>query len=596
MKKNYLFAVAPILAVALTLWMFLGKRIEAPAVYPVAGVIDLSAWDPEKPVTLAGEWEFHDGSMIRDLKVPTLLQASSAMEEEGQGTAPKPVPPVYTRVPSEFPHADGRHFGVATYLLEVHGLNPRWTYAVQIVSEASAFRLTVNEVTVAFAGTVGKTAEEHRPEILHKIGYFTPDLRGVARFAMEISNFSYNRGGFWNAPMFGEAIAVSQMGMRQDALEIYLFAAFLTMGLFTLGLYGSSRSFVALLNFSFIAFAMALRTLLTNHRQVVDLFGPIPWDLSVRLEYLTSYILLPLYGLFFQSFEFTRRSRKLTFAFRVMAVAVTALVFLTPNGVYANFLPWYIKVSVVCLPYFLFLIFQGCRKKRPDAFAMLASSVPLIPTVLYDFYAEGTYSLLPAGTYMLLVGFGIVVAMRLLRLQQTFETLSVAIDIDPLTRIHNRRHLDSIVDKGVVISPEKRMFILFFDLDGFKRVNDTLGHKAGDAILVEAAIRLKSCFRSSDTLCRYGGDEFLAFAQVGQDGTGVRFIIERILARFREPFMLESGPVAVGVSVGASEYRAGESLAGAIRHADESMYMAKREKEAGIVLVEDKGPWEDQRS
>jgi diguanylate cyclase (GGDEF)-like protein len=117
--------------------------------------------------------------------------------------------------------------------------------------------------------------------------------------------------------------------------------------------------------------------------------------------------------------------------------------------------------------------------------------------------------------------------------------------------------------------------LVMIDVDNFKHYNDTLGHKVGDLILKEAAARLRSCFRGSDTLCRYGGDEFVALAEIDASSGCIGDITERIRLRFDPPAIIAGSAISIGVSVGMAEYRAGEDLDRTIKAADGAMYADK---------------------
>jgi len=130
--------------------------------------------------------------------------------------------------------------------------------------------------------------------------------------------------------------------------------------------------------------------------------------------------------------------------------------------------------------------------------------------------------------------------------------------------------------------PEKRFGLLYFDVDRFKGVNDTLGHGAGDDVLVEVARRLESSIRPGDTLARLGGDEFALL--LGEVGTveGAAQVAGRIRERLREPFTVADRTLTVSASIGvvlASEgYSSPQAM---LNEADRAMYRAKVGGEAG---------------
>lgn len=130
--------------------------------------------------------------------------------------------------------------------------------------------------------------------------------------------------------------------------------------------------------------------------------------------------------------------------------------------------------------------------------------------------------------------------------------------------------------------------VFYVDLDGFKDVNDTFGHDAGDAVLREAAERMKKCFREVDTVARIGGDEFL----IVLSGLGFRDAVaplaERLLNCFSEPFSFPEGRAEIGASIGVAFYNgASDTPETLIKRADKAMYAAKKAGKDRYVIGED---------
>jgi diguanylate cyclase (GGDEF)-like protein/PAS domain S-box-containing protein len=122
----------------------------------------------------------------------------------------------------------------------------------------------------------------------------------------------------------------------------------------------------------------------------------------------------------------------------------------------------------------------------------------------------------------------------------------------------------------------RRIAVLFVDLDRFKVVNDSLGHRAGDALLVDVAMRLSEAVRPSDTLARFGGDELTLLCEDVEDDIDAQAIAGRLLATFEEPFEVGDGEAflqaSVGIAMSADGFQTPDDL---IRDADAAMYRAK---------------------
>jgi diguanylate cyclase (GGDEF)-like protein len=149
---------------------------------------------------------------------------------------------------------------------------------------------------------------------------------------------------------------------------------------------------------------------------------------------------------------------------------------------------------------------------------------------------------------------------------------------DPLTKLPNRSlFLDRL---RLALSRAGRLqslvAVLFLDLDGFKSVNDSLGHTAGDQLLIEVAERLRQCLRPADTVARLGGDEFgILLEDVGRS-EGEHVVADRILMAVRTPVVVEGKELviqaSIGIALGASTDEAAGDL---LRQADLAMYAAK---------------------
>ncbi len=150
---------------------------------------------------------------------------------------------------------------------------------------------------------------------------------------------------------------------------------------------------------------------------------------------------------------------------------------------------------------------------------------------------------------------------------------------DPLTGLPNRRLLDDRLKQALYAAQrrERGLAVMLIDLDGFKRVNDSLGHRAGDAVLREVAQRFAACVRRTDTLARQGGDEFaIVLSDVQYEGDcGV--VADKILRALEKDFHAEGQSFSIGASMGISLFPAdaGDSDA-LLRNADAAMYRAKQ--------------------
>lgn len=159
---------------------------------------------------------------------------------------------------------------------------------------------------------------------------------------------------------------------------------------------------------------------------------------------------------------------------------------------------------------------------------------------------------------------------------------------DALTDLANRSLF--LYQVGNALARAKRqqspVTILFLDLDNFKNVNDSLGHAAGDRLLVEAARRLASSVRDSDLLARLSGDEFAVLVENSHDQAESLEIAERIRVSLARPFLLSGKEVFVTASVGIAQTAHGETADDLVRNADVAMYVAKTRGKGQAVVFE----------
>ena len=161
------------------------------------------------------------------------------------------------------------------------------------------------------------------------------------------------------------------------------------------------------------------------------------------------------------------------------------------------------------------------------------------------------------------------------RLEKRLQELAY---YDPLTGLPNRRAGEDILARALIRGKryETSTAVLFIDLDGFKEINDNYGHHIGDSVLQQTGYRLVHAVRSSDTICRFGGDEFvLILPDIVDSLPGIT--VERILAAFTDPLIIGDLKLNLTMSIGiAVSPQDGDSVEQLLVHSDKHMYAEKR--------------------
>ena len=162
-----------------------------------------------------------------------------------------------------------------------------------------------------------------------------------------------------------------------------------------------------------------------------------------------------------------------------------------------------------------------------------------------------------------------------LRTEQLFQRANY----DALTQLPNRHLFVELLEQGLQNAEQRQtqLAVLFLDLDRFKIINDSLGHDAGDKVLIQVAHRLTEIVRQADAVCRWGGDEFVIMVENFTLQDELIHLAERIIASLNEPMLIQTNKLHISTSIGMVTYpdqqTNGITL---LKHADTSMYHAKQ--------------------
>jgi len=210
-------------------------------------------------------------------------------------------------------------------------------------------------------------------------------------------------------------------------------------------------------------------------------------------------------------------------------------------------------------------------------------------------YSESNYlkELIREHKYLLILFYSITLIMfvfvsYIFINKDKFEKLAL---YDNITKLPNRTlfliELENEINRA--IRCESKLAVLFIDLDGFKAVNDTHGHKVGDEVLVHAANTFRTVVRKSDVVARIGGDEFIVILTDISEASQATEIASKIIKSISEPIILKQNIIHIGASIGVSIYPDHtENIDELIKIADKTMYESKRAGKNRVTLFEAK--------
>jgi diguanylate cyclase (GGDEF)-like protein/PAS domain S-box-containing protein len=184
----------------------------------------------------------------------------------------------------------------------------------------------------------------------------------------------------------------------------------------------------------------------------------------------------------------------------------------------------------------------------------------------------------------------IAVMRDISNIKQSQQQLELLANYDGLTGLGNRNlfltHLKAGIERAA--RHNRKLALIFIDLDNFKVINDTLGHDVGDVLLAEVARRLKQAVRQEDVVCRLGGDEFTVYVEDFVDPQALSSTAQRLVDAASEPYQISGHDIFVTASVGISIYPTdGTTISELVKNADTAMYKVKEQGRNGFQFFKE---------
>lgn len=516
-------------------------------------------------------------------------------------------------------------FGYATYRLQVRLAAADQLLALAIPEIGTAFQLFIDQHLVASAGQVTTEREGFTAQYSPQVVTFMPTSVNTV-ITLHVANFAHHWGGVWDNLYLGQPHQIYKMRSYIERRSVFLIGIFFIAGMYSVIQFLFRKKNKLPLYFSLLCFCVA-------GREFIGLDGHLflPFSLLLKLDYLSlCFAVIFFLAFVVEAFPQEFRSKLLTITVGV-SLLYSVYILLVPVKWFAEVLYIYQTILAAWLVTTPYAIYRAIRNKRYGAkvflMIMLVVSFSFINDVLYtreyvytrELYAISMFGLVVFQAFMLMGGFSntllknetlvktlakknkqlvsiskkleYMVNERTEALAAANKKLSTLASTDYLTGLLNRRGLMSSLDhlcyeaNKKLVCASSTLSVIMIDVDHFKRINDTYGHKKGDEILVWLANTISQTIREQDVIARWGGEEFLVLLP-NTDTRGATKVAQHIKSHLADDVASRSvSHFAVTVTMGIAEFAADDRIDEALSRVDHALYQGKDQGRDCIVVA-----------
>ncbi len=400
------------------------------------GVLDLTGWNFEERgiASLDGEWEFYPGTFI-------------APEEFAAGEAPPPsfirVPDIWRGLSVNGTRLTGK--GHATYRLSVGFSESPGLMGLKTLAIGSANRLFAGGKLIGFQGKVAANREDERPEIAPAVYTFPVEGKSLD-LVFHVSNHNDRSGGLWYSLKFGRFDQVFRYRENKVAYELFLIGVLFIIGLYHIGLFLVRRKEIAFLLFGIFCLIMAVRTSVMDEKYLFRLMGGIPFGMAVKLEYLTFYLGLPVFAMYFKSVFSEDFSKMALRIIQGIGLAFSLVVIATPPRIFTETINVFQGLTIIISLYIVFVSIKTLVNRRKSAWIFFAGLMVLFVAVVNDIlYVNNivfTATFLPPAIFIFILLQALILAVRFSNAFSAVEGMAVMLDNtikELLTEIEERK-------------------------------------------------------------------------------------------------------------------------------------------------------------
>lgn len=374
------------------------------------GVIDLRSerLTDNRVVSLNGEWRFEHPSVDHT---------------------------PYIRVPGNWRLQDAplSSIGSGTYRLDIW-LNKDQvgdTMGLYIPNVATAYEVWIDGQYKVGNGTIGEEADVVTPVNYARTVYFVPESERV-ELSIHVSNFSQRKGGLWDALHLGTADAIALKSEKKIALQLLVVGALLMMSIYLMIIYFLRNSQISAFYLGLLTLLIAVRTLLVGETFFIRIFPHFPWELQVKLEYITLILGVPLTIRYIHHLYPKESWPKVRLGVDIISFLYLSVIIMTPALLYTQFLVIYQIIMLPVVAYMIYLFIRAMIRRRPTSYFNFACLVIFLVAVLNDalFYLNfiNTGQFASKGFFMFLVSQTLVHALKYAYAYSNIEKLSAELN------------------------------------------------------------------------------------------------------------------------------------------------------------------------
>lgn len=533
------------------------------------GVLDLRDHDLTKHMRLDGEWRF----VWRDTSLSKLSATTEYIDIQ--------VPDAW----NGYRYGDIKlpGHGAGSYTLTILLPDRPISYALNFPTAGTAYNLFLNDKLAGSVGIYSIDSSMSKPLYGPTIYNLGPQSNQLT-LRVDVSNYDHRLGGLWESITFGTTEDIYQYRENHIAMALFMFGTIFVMGIYHLGIFSLSTRGTSALYFGIFCLIIALRTLTTGEIFLHQVWPSLPWQLLIKIEYLTFYTGIPIFYMFLR----IQFPDEINYRIGQVVLAISSLfillVLFTRVDTFSSSLAIFQPLSLLVMAYVIFALFlafiRGEEGSTMVLIGFMSIVIGFINDMLYVANVVHTGHLISVGLLIFIMTQAFLISSRFSKayatikqqrrklertnsayqaeienrksaelevlkhrdhleelveartaeLQFANEQLQELSRVDGLTGIANRRRLDEELDREWkrMLREKRPLSVVLCDIDHFKLYNDSYGHQGGDDCLVRVAHAIRdSVNRPGDLTARYGGEEF-CLVLPETTGTGALQIAELV--------------------------------------------------------------------